>query len=146
VFDFTFRCLRLPLNLVTHSYTSLSGVQSPPAVTHPTTDRSSHANLLRVVTAPTQLEPTGCKLEKPIVYIGHLAQCCQHRVWLSLSFLCNSLDLTCFILITCPKLQRLNTQSADNSCCLVYIANYHIEPRSTSLTYLPSYMNCPHDV
>jgi hypothetical protein len=35
-----------------------------PALTHPTTVRSSHANPIRMVTAPRQLELTGCKLGK----------------------------------------------------------------------------------
>jgi hypothetical protein len=45
-------------------------------------------------------------------------------------------------------------QSAENSFCFVYTCNLsseaatndNIEPRSTSLTYLPRYLNCPQTV
>lgn len=55
--------LHLPLGRTVTTTLKCHGNISP-ALTHPTTDRSSHANLIRMVTAPRQLELTGCKLGK----------------------------------------------------------------------------------
>ena len=99
----------LPLHLVTHCYTSLSGVQSPPlsavmltfhqlshslnANGRPQTALSinavstSRANLLRMVAAPRQLELTGCKLGIAIcVYLSPRSVLPTSRVSFSLIF------------------------------------------------------------